>query len=126
MLANSAGLHGPLLSVLDGGWEHLEVGQLPARTTITVAGVIAREPEDMVEPTLINVYLYDPAGATLAVDTLTFDTLHLGVVEGVPVRSGFNCPLTLDLGVSGVCRVALVHDDNEVASLPFEVRGPGQ
>jgi hypothetical protein len=60
---------------------------------------------------------YDPAN-------IAFGTLHLGTPEGVPVRSGFACPLIFDVSGPGVFSIVLANEKDEIASLPFEVRGP--
>jgi hypothetical protein len=124
MLANHAEANGSLLSVLGGGWEHFAVGALPAIVTGYVAGIAAREPEEMGTDIAMDLSLYDPGGTAAAAATIRFTTLHVGTAQGVPARTAFAFPFSIPVNEPGVFRVSLVYDDAEIASLPFDVQGP--
>ncbi len=123
ILANHAEVHGPLVSILGGGFEFYQFGQLPQGTIFYVAGVLARNPdEDMEDVATIESRLYDPNGRVMHEGRAQFDILHTGVAKGVPVRTGFALQLMAQFTSTGVHRVTLVHANEEIASLPFEVQ----
>lgn len=121
-LANYAELRGSLVTIVGGGCEDFTAPAFPARFLIYVAGVIAREPDEMDDDWLMEVFVVDPQQTEHHVDAVTFGTLHVGTAPGVPARTGFATRIELVTEGPGVWTVLLRHDGDDLVSLPFEVK----
>lgn len=123
MLANYAEGRDGLLTVVGGGWEYATVLSMPGALRMYVTGILAREHDEMGASITLTVRLDDPSGTTITEVPLTFDTLHIGTAEGVPVRSPFFAAFDFPVNETGIYRVAIQDPEGkELAELPFEVQ----
>ena len=115
MLANYADADGDLLSVMGGGWKCVDSrGEFPARRTVFVCGIGAREPKETGAPSTLEVRSHGPQGHGRVVAKLKFDTLSQVLAEGVPVRTPFVVPITFEEPQAlRVARIEFAHREHD-------------